>query len=168
MSSVEIDKVDFESVTVIINVEIDNPNAMGLTLDVYDYSLDAWDLTVVEGWVDESIFLNASGKFNLPIPVSLSYSDLADVGTSLIGADTVPLDIALGLQVDLISLSGAEVSLLLDIRNPNAFSMEIWNMYGSLLVGHQEWGKVGLDSSLYLGGEEKKLRLSQRKSASRK
>ena len=183
VESVEISSISFDSVTVQVNVEIDNPNPLGVTLDAYDYGLDAWDSEVVSGRVEDPVSLRAGGKSDLPIPVTLTFPELADVGTSMAGAESVPLDIALGLeiavpymgairldlsafidipiprppaitpvriQVDSINLSGAQVSLVMEMGNPNSFSMGIRRLSGSFMVGGRSWGEIGLDESVDL------------------
>lgn len=189
IASIEVDNLDFESVTLIVNVEIRNPNSLGLTLDAYDYGLDAWDSTIVEGRQESEVSLKAQGVSSLPIPITLDFNDLLAVGSSARSADSIPLDIRLGLeiaipymgavrldlsgsievpipkaprivparlQVDRITLTGADISLALDMENPNSFGMTIRSLDGSLLVGGREWGTVGLSESVQLNSGARK------------
>ena len=183
VDSVEISGIDFDSVTILVNVEIDNPNPLGLTLDAYDYRLEAWQSDIVKGRVEDPVSLRPDGRSKLPIPVTMTFTELADAGASLIGADSIPLDIGLGLEiaipymgairldlsafidipiprpptivpvrlkVDSINMSGARISLEMELGNPNSFGMDIIRLSGLFLVGGNPWGEISLEERINL------------------
>jgi LEA14-like dessication related protein len=153
IASVEIVRVDFTSVSLRLNVEIDNPNPVGLTLSAYDWNLDVSEERVLEGRVEEGISLRANGVSTLPIPLDIRFDNLAAAGVSLRGTDSLLLGMQLGLEValpymgsvrldvgakteipvlkppvvrperirvDRISLSGADITLTANVKNPNS------------------------------------------------
>ena len=188
IASVDFIRIDFESVSLVVNVEIDNPNPLGLSLSAYDYGLEAWDSTVIEGRRDDSVTLKAGGVSRLPIPVILDFTDLLSVGGSVLSADSVPLGIRLGLEVDIpymaavrldlsgsvelpiprpplviprsirvdhVGFGGAEITLLSDIENPNAFPLEIRSLEGRLSVAGSSWGEVSMKEAVRLTSESR-------------
>lgn len=99
VDSIEITGVSINGVEVTLNVEIDNPNPVGLTLDAYDYGLIVEEKDIVTGRREDSVALKANGKSILPIPIELNFDDLATVGSTLLNDDTVPVGAELGLEV---------------------------------------------------------------------
>jgi LEA14-like dessication related protein len=188
IASVEIVRVDFTSVSLRLNVEIDNPNPVGLTLSAYDWNLDVSEKRVLEGRVEEGISLRANGVSTLPIPLDIRFDNLAAAGVSLRGTDSLLLGMQLGLEValpymgsvrldvgakteipvlkppvvrperirvDRISLSGADITLTANVKNPNSRMLTVQTLEGRLIVGGREWGLIGLggDASLPPGDE---------------
>lgn len=186
--SVDIVRVDFTSASLRVNVEIDNPNPVGLTLSAYDWGLDVSEERVLEGRVEELISLDANGVSTLPIPLDIRFDSLAAAGVSLRGTDSLPLGMQLGMEValpymgsvrldvgaktevpllkppvirparirvDRLSLSGADITLTANVKNPNSRALTIQTLEGRLSVGGREWGLVGLEgeASLPAGGE---------------
>ncbi len=175
VDSVEIIGVSMNGVEITVNVEIDNPNSVGLTLDAYDYSLIVEEKNIVTGRREESVSLKANGKSILPIPIELKFGDLAAAGSSPLNDDSLPVTAALGLEVALpyvgtvrldvsgsievpvikppillpsgirvesIKLSGASITVLADIKNPNGFGMVVSSLIGELSVAGQSWGQI--------------------------
>ncbi len=118
IESLEIKDIDFGSATILVNVEVDNPNPIGLSLDAYDYSLAAWDASLADGRIEERTSIMADGKSILPVPVTLDFADLASIGTSAVNADSIPLDIALGLEIEIPYTGTARLDLSASIDVP--------------------------------------------------
>ena len=175
VDSVEITGVDFSGVELTVNVEIDNPNPAGLTLDAYDYCLKVEGEDVVKGRREDRVSMKANGKSILPIPIEIRFDELTAVGASLLDDDIVPvaavlgleiavpyigsvrLDVSgsadipvvrppallpLGIRVESIGLSGATITVLTDMRNPNAYGLAVRDLEGELTVAGNRWGRV--------------------------
>ena len=111
VESVDLTEVSFDAVTLTVKVEIDNPNPLGLSLKAYDYSLRAWDSTLADGRQEHRVSIRPDGISTLPIPITLKFADLVNVGTEARSADSVPLDIALGLEIDMSYLGALRLDL---------------------------------------------------------
>jgi hypothetical protein len=59
------------------------------------------------------------------------------------------------IRVDRISLSGADITLTANVKNPNSRMLTVQTLEGRLIVGGREWGLIGLggDASLPPGDE---------------
>lgn len=99
IESVELVEADFTSVTLQVNVEIDNPNSVGITLSAYDYRLSASGKIVVEGSREEPVSLRAQDSSIIPIPVRVGFSELAALGTAVISDNVIPVNLGLGLEI---------------------------------------------------------------------
>ncbi len=174
---------DFTSVSLLVHVEIENPNSIGITLSAYDYRLGAAGQTIVDGRRSEPLSLKAEGKSVVPIPINVGFKELVAVGTSLITDDVLPVDLGLGLEITLpymgtvrldisggtdipilrppiirpasirvaqISLTGAEIILMMNVENPNRFDVTINTAEGRLFVGGREWGAIGVQSGAWI------------------
>lgn len=187
IESVELIRVDFSSVSLQVNVEIDNPNSVGITLSAYDYRLAVSGQNVVDGRREDSVSLRADGKSIIPIPVDVGFGELAAVGTSMITDDMIPVDIGLGLEITLpymgtarlditgsveipvlrppiirpmgirveqINLTGAELILVMNLENPNRFALTINTAEGRLSVGGREWCVIGMVNGAWIPAGE--------------
>lgn len=99
IDSVAIAKLNFEQAELLVNVEIDNPNPLGFSLSAYDYGIDAWDSTVASGRQEKGMTLQPAGSSLVPIPVTIQFTDILNLGQSALHAESVPLGIKLGLEI---------------------------------------------------------------------
>ncbi len=174
--SVNITEVDFTSVSLEVNVEITNPNPVGITLNAYDYGLNTFGHTLLSGRIEETVSLRSDGKSIIPIPIEIEYENILSLSSSLKTAKTIPIGIKLGLEiafpymggarldvtgeteipilripsltaesirVDKLTFSGAEISMSVNVQNPNYFPLSINSAEGRLLVSDMEWGEMG-------------------------
>lgn len=183
IESIEITRLDFTSVSLMVNVEVENPNAVGLTLSAYDYGLHVAEVSMVEGRQEEMTALKANGVSLISVPVDVTFKQLVSAGTSIITDDVIPVDIRMGLEIALpymgtvrldlsggteipairppvirpaslkvkdLSLTGAEIALVMNVENPNRFDITLSTMSGSLSVGGREWGIAGAENGAWL------------------
>lgn len=185
IESIEIVRLDFDSVSLLVNVEIENPNAVGVTLSAYDYGLYVAESSLVDGRREEPTSLKANDVSIIPIPVDVTFKQLVSAGTSIINDDVIPVNLRMGLEITLpymgtvrldlsggteipairppvirpsslkvkdLSLTGAEIALVMNVENPNRFDITINTMSGSLSVGGREWGIAGTENGAWLPG----------------
>lgn len=183
IESIEITELDFTSVSLLVNVEIENSNPVGLTLSAYDYGLDVAEATVLDGRKEEPTSLKASGVSLISIPVDVTFKQLVSAGTSIITDDVIPVDLRMGLEITIpymgtvrldlsggieipairppvirptslkvndLSLTGAEIALVMNVENPNRFDITLSTLSGSLSIGGNEWGIAGAESGAWL------------------
>ncbi len=143
IESVELIRADFSSVSLQVNVEIDNPNSVGITLSAYDYRLAVSGQSVVDGRREDPVSLRADGKSIIPIPADVGFDELAAVGTSMITDDMIPVDIGLGLEITLPYMGtarlditgGVEIPVLRPpIIRPVSLKVEKVNLTGAELI----------------------------------
>lgn len=180
--SIDLVKVNFTSLSLNANLEITNPNPVGISLSAYDYSLRMFDNTLLQGRIEEPVSLKAEGTSVIPIPFEIQYSDIASIGAAFhTGEKSVPVDLDLGLEiafpymggirldasgsvdipilhipkieplsitVDRVSLSGADISLSVNVENPNGYPLTINTAEGRLIISDNEWGNIGIDKEV--------------------
>ena len=109
--SVNIVRVDFTSISLEVNLEISNPNPVGITLSSYDYNLDAFEKNVLSGRIEEPVSLKANGRSIIPIPIEIEYENLFSLGSAFRTSESIPLDIGLGLEIAFPYLGGVRLEL---------------------------------------------------------
>jgi LEA14-like dessication related protein len=119
IESIEIIGLDFTGVSLQVNVAIDNPNSLGVTLSAYDYLLMIDGESIVKGRRDEEVSLKASGRSTLPVPVDISFQQLAGAASVLKNQDIIPLSVALGLEIAIPYLGGIRLDLSGSVEVPS-------------------------------------------------
>jgi LEA14-like dessication related protein len=140
IQSIEIVGLDFSGVSLQVNVAIDNPNPLGVTLNAYDYGLMVDGESVVKGRRDDEVSLKASGRSTLPVPVDISFQQLAGAASALKHQDIIPLSVALGLEIAIPYLGGIRLdlngsveipSLRIPVVRPASIKVENINLSGA-------------------------------------
>jgi len=150
--------------TLVFTYEIRNPNPVGAYLSRLNYRLFLNDKEFAAGDLDRGISLPPSGLAPVEIPVSVNYQKALGSLTELAQKSTVPYRIAgtfgimgrdvpfqtqgeldlpslpkVGLkQLDIENLSwqGADLKLVMEVANPNAFPLDMAGLnYGIKLGG---------------------------------
>ncbi len=111
IDSVEIAGINFESAELLVNVEVDNPNPLGLSLSAYDYGVEAWGSSVVSGRQEDGMSLRARGKSLIKVPVKMKFADMFHLGKSALNADSVPLKFNIGIEIAIPYLPGVRLDL---------------------------------------------------------
>ncbi len=181
IESIEIINIDFTSLTLQVNVEISNPNPVGITLDAYDYGLSIQGNEWLSGRQEKPVSLKAGGKSIIPIPVEITYQELLSTIESFPGSESVPVGIRMGLEiafpymggirlevsgkgdipilkipliqpnsinVDRVTLSGAEITLSFNIVNPNSSALIVNTAEGQVIVSDNEWGSISTNGAV--------------------
>jgi len=103
--------LSFESADFMFDVQIENPNAIGISLAGFNYNLAVNDNAFVQGEQNDTIEIEADGKSTLQIPVTLNYKDLYKTFTSLRGQDHAKYKMSLGFDFDLPFLGRQRIPL---------------------------------------------------------
>lgn len=73
---VEIKKIDFTGVDLIVHVKINNPNSVGATLNHIDYAFDVEGDRLLKGTKEDKTQIKSNDLSIIPLPVSVSYAGL--------------------------------------------------------------------------------------------
>lgn len=90
IQDVGINGISTARLDLVLTVEIDNPNPIGLTLSGVDYQLELAGRPLANGATTSAITLAASGKSRAEVPLSLAYREVEAIYTSAQGQDQLP------------------------------------------------------------------------------
>lgn len=72
----DLDSVGLDSVKLLFDVEVDNPNGVALVLDAIDYRLHLNGERLLDGQRDERMEIGARTESRVELPVTIRYSEL--------------------------------------------------------------------------------------------
>jgi len=84
-----ITKLSFKGVDLVFDVQIENPNSLGISLSGFQYDFLINQRQLVNGRSDEELKIPARGKETVRIPVSLLFSQIYQLYSSLRNRDSV-------------------------------------------------------------------------------
>jgi LEA14-like dessication related protein len=191
VSSVSIESLSTESVTLLVDVNIANPNAFKLNTAGFDLDLLINKSKIASiAQPDASLSLPAKGSNKITLPVTLTFdqvlasvSGLGDkaevdygiegkvaINLPVLGDIDLPVDYAGVLPVpkqpevkfknfnlDSIGLSGAEMSVDLEVTNPNVFDLNLKDLSYQLAVEGKSIGQGNIKTIDLPQGETRNL-----------
>lgn len=92
--------LDFEGVNLAFDIQVDNPNPIGISLAGLDYDLKLAGHSFASGNEDKQMQLKAAGKSTIELPLSMSFKEIYDGMAELKGKDEVPYVLTTGLMID--------------------------------------------------------------------
>lgn len=101
LADAHFDKLSFESITLLFDMEISNPNPIGVTLSAFDYDFSLDGNSFVKGQQDQRLEIEASGNSTVPIPITVGFSELYRTFTSLRSQDSSNYKLDVNLAFDL-------------------------------------------------------------------
>ena len=109
---VKLDKLSFDSVDLLFDLKIDNPNAFGVSLAGFDYDMQLNQNSFLSGVQDEKQSLAANGSSVVQFPVTLGFSQIYRTFQSLGDADstTYNLDLSFSFEVPVLGAIKVPVS----------------------------------------------------------
>ncbi len=108
--------LDMSGVDLTFDVQIDNPNPVGISLAGLDYDLKLLGSSFLQGDQPMGMKLTANGSSQVQVPVRLGFQQLVDSYRQLKGAKQVGYELDLGM--------GFEVPLLGRVRVPVSYQGE--------------------------------------------
>lgn len=108
----EIRALSFQKLDLQVNLEIENPNPVGVTLSGYDYKVTLEGKEFVQGRVKETIAIPSQGTSSLPVPVSIIFAEAAGAVEGLVTAKEVNYTVEVELYftlpvIDEVSIKAA-------------------------------------------------------------
>ena len=101
VSDAKLTALSFEKVDLLFGIDISNPNSIGIALDGFDYDLLLNDNSFITGEQTEKLNIAAGKTSRVNFPVSLKFTDIYAMYTSLRNIDSTKYQVKLGLIFNL-------------------------------------------------------------------
>ncbi|MHB9028261.1 MAG: LEA/WHy family protein [Candidatus Latescibacterota bacterium] len=109
LQSVEIQNLTFETVDLVFNVGVRNPNNIPIRLSRLDYTLFLNDRQFLKGDRGNSLHIEANSTATVDIPLTVHYDTVYSTYRTLAGQDSVPYRAEIGLYFNLPALGDVRV-----------------------------------------------------------
>jgi LEA14-like dessication related protein len=129
-SDAKIAAANFSAIDFLIDLEVQNPNAFGLSLSGFDYDLQINDDSFLTGTKTDALRLEANQSSTIAIPMSLPLQDLATKIPDILKQDTFDYAFAAQLQfnmplVGMINVPIRKIGTLPVIRPPRIKDLKL-------------------------------------------
>ncbi|MBN2425517.1 MAG: LEA type 2 family protein [Calditrichaceae bacterium] len=111
ISGIKISQVSFKDIGLIFNIEINNPNSMGIHLDGFDYDFILNGSSFVKGDQNQGVDIESKGKSVVPFPITLTFKDIYNLSQSMKNMDEIGYKLNTGLKFDLPVLGMTRIPL---------------------------------------------------------
>jgi LEA14-like dessication related protein len=105
----EIEALSFEGASLRFDVEITNPNPVGIQLSGFDYELSVEGTPLFSGRVDRSLGVAARGRSVVPVPVELAFRQVLDTDSTVAAQDEFAYGLVTGFSFELPVLGRVRV-----------------------------------------------------------
>jgi len=172
VTGAKITGVSFDDLDMVFDLEIENPNNIGVKMAGFDYKIDVNENVFIQGDQQSKLEIAKNGKSTLPIPVKIIFADLYNLIAGIKSQDSTTYQLSCGLtfnlpvlgnvrvpvshrgslpliklpsislkniQINSIGLNGADLSLNLDIKNPNPVLLKLNQMNYNLDISGFNW-----------------------------
>lgn len=109
--STELEALSFSGLTLRFDVEIRNPNPIGISLSGFDYELQIEGNPFLSGEVDDKVAIAARGRSVVPLPVELGFEEITKTYAALEGKEEAAYQLSSGFSFDLPVLGRVRVPL---------------------------------------------------------
>ena len=130
VEKVRITSLSFKKVDLNFDIAVTNPNPIAIQLAGFDYDLLLNNRSFVKGDHKKSLKIEAGGKSNVAIPISLTFADVYHTFKSLQGVDSIKyqLKMKLGFNVPVLGVVKIPVSKSGHIPNLHMPSISLGNL----------------------------------------
>ncbi len=111
VKGVHLTSLSFEQLGLAVQVAVQNPNAVSLTLAGYDYELKLGDTPLLSGLQEQAVTVQRKSESLVEIPVTLRFAELFDRVQGLVHQDSTDLSLAANLWVDAPVLGRTKIPL---------------------------------------------------------
>lgn len=108
-SSMSIQDISFQDVTLLFDFEVDNPNGFGVSADQYSYEFFINGMEFVNGTQSENLSIGRQSKSIVQIPVSFSFTELYESVESVVQRDSIAYRISSEVQFDIAGVGKQRV-----------------------------------------------------------
>lgn len=150
IADVKMTGLSFNKVDLLFNIDINNPNSVGINLSEFDYNLLIEDNSFISGKQDEGLAIKANGSEMVQLPLSLIFVDIYNTFSNIKNLDSIKYNLQTGLSFNMpilgdiripISKSGSVPSL----KSPS-ISLKKLQMEKIKLTGADLTLKIKLDN----------------------
>jgi LEA14-like dessication related protein len=114
IAATELEALSFSGLTLRFDVEIENPNPIGIGLSGFDYELQIEGNSFVSGAVAEKVTIAARDRSIVPLPVELGFEEIAQTIAALEGKEEAAYRLSSGFTFDLPVLGRVRVPVETD------------------------------------------------------
>lgn len=101
VTSTKLTALNFEGLDLNLTFEIDNPNALAVSAEGFDYDFKLNGHSFVQGKESKAVSIPATGKGYVDLPVSLAFKDIYQTVVSLKNQDSTRYEISAGFNFNL-------------------------------------------------------------------
>lgn len=109
VKNVKISALSLQKVDLLFDVDVENPNSVGIKLAGMDYDLLLDGASFLKGQKDDRLEIAANGHSNVQIPLSLTFDEIRKVVKAVADKDTIPYQLDLKIGVELPVLGAIKV-----------------------------------------------------------
>ena len=101
ISNIKMTGLSFDNVDLLFNIDIDNPNNVGINLAGFDYDLQIEQNSFMSGKQNNGLAIKANGTETIQLPLTLKFKDIYDTFTKSKDLDSVQYSLITGLSFNL-------------------------------------------------------------------
>jgi len=189
-SKVKMTGLSFDKVDLLFDINIDNPNDLGISLAGFDYDLFLNENSFIKGDQQNGLEIKAKSQEIIQLPISLNYLDIYKTFTSIKELDSINYQLKTGLsfnlpvlgdirlpisksgsvptlklpsislnklKMDKLGFTGADLTLEIKLKNPNAISMLLNNMNYDLNVSGAQWVQGKTNKAMNISAKDENI-----------
>jgi LEA14-like dessication related protein len=111
IDQVSVTSLSFESISLLFDIGISNPNQLSVKLNGFDYNLFLDDQNFISGQQIEDIYVKSLEKSSIKIPLHLNFKEIYQSFQSLTGKDSVRYQLKVGMMFDLPILGKTRIPI---------------------------------------------------------
>lgn len=108
LQKVDVTNSDFSKAQLVFNFLVHNPNSVPIAVDQVDYALKLNDKPFTKGVLDQGLKVGANSSVVVPLPIQVSYSDLASSLSSFLQQGSSKYQIEGEVKLGLFSIPFSE------------------------------------------------------------
>lgn len=172
ISNVHMTGLSFDKVDLLFDINVNNPNKVGINLAGFDYDLLLNENSFLKGEQTSGLEIKAQGQEVIQLPLVLNYVDIYKTFVSLKDLDSINYQLITGLaftlpvlgdirlaisksgsvpniklpaislsslKMDKLGFTGADLTLEIKLKNPNAISLLLKDMNYQLNISGAQW-----------------------------
>lgn len=142
-SSMSIQDLSFQNVTLLFDFEIENPNSFGVSADQYQYEFFINGQKFITGFQNEKVRIENNSSTTIHVPVSLTFSEVYNTFSSLVRQDSLAYRLATEVQFDIAGVGKQRVPVSAEGNLPipklpsiklNSFDVKEFSLMGAEMV----------------------------------
>jgi LEA14-like dessication related protein len=111
ITGAKISSLSFDNLDLLFDIEINNPNSVGINLAGFDYELLLNDNSFISGNQPDELKIEENGKNTVQLPVKLKFVDIYNTFTDLKNNDNSKYQIKCGLNFNLPVLGNTRIPI---------------------------------------------------------
>lgn len=101
ISNIKMTGLSFNDVDLLFNIDINNPNNVGINLAGFDYDLQIENNSFISGKQDNGMAIKANGSEIIQLPLTLKFKDIYNTFSKVKNLDSIQYELNTGLSFNL-------------------------------------------------------------------